>query len=160
MWRPTRPADPAARAARLVTIVATVVFALIVVRCRPWDLFVREAYSNDFYDEQARSFLRLRVAVRPEIPLQEGFLVDGKTYLYYGPFLAVVRLPFAVFGPRRALVVMTVTLPLYYTSFYFLARDSYPIFSNWVVWLIWCPVWLAAAADAGWLGSRQRLSQR
>ncbi|MCB0997667.1 MAG: hypothetical protein KDB40_00085 [Acidimicrobiales bacterium] len=98
MWRPTRPADPAARAARLVTIVATVVFALIVVRCRPWDLFVREAYSNDFYDEQARSFLRLRVAVRPEIPLQEGFLVDGKTYLYYGPFLAVVRLPFAVFG--------------------------------------------------------------
>lgn len=98
MWRPTQPADPAARAARIVTVVATVVFALIVLRCRPWDLFVREAYSNDFYDEQARSFLRLRTAVRPEIAGMEGFVVEGRTYLYYGPFLSFVRLPFAVFG--------------------------------------------------------------
>jgi hypothetical protein len=98
MWRPIRPSDPAARAARLVTIAATVVFALIVLRWRPWDLLAREAYSNDFYDEQARSFLRLRLHVRPEVPLQEGFLVDGRTYLYYGPFLAWVRMPFALFG--------------------------------------------------------------
>ena len=31
-----------------------------------WQLFAREAYSNDFYDEQARSFLRFRLAVRPD----------------------------------------------------------------------------------------------
>ena len=76
MWRPTDPADPAARTirvARVVTIAATVVFALIVCRFQPWQLFTREAYSNDFYDEQARSFLRFRLAVRPEVPGPEGF---------------------------------------------------------------------------------------
>ena len=79
MWRRTSPADPAARAARLVTIVATVVFALVVTRCRPWELFVRESFSNDFYDEQARSLLRFHLWVRPEVPGPEGFLVDGRT---------------------------------------------------------------------------------
>ena len=37
-------------------------------------------------------------AVRPEVAGHEGFLIDGRTYLYYGPFLAIVRLPFALFG--------------------------------------------------------------
>jgi hypothetical protein len=98
MWRRTSPADPAARAARLVTIVAAVVFALVVTRCRPWELFVRESFSNDFYDEQARSLLRFHLWVRPEVPGPEGFLVDGRTYLYYGPFLGFARLPVALFG--------------------------------------------------------------
>ncbi len=30
--------------------------------------------------------------------LFEGFLIDGRTYLYYGPLLAVVRVPVALFG--------------------------------------------------------------
>ncbi len=126
MWRPTRPPDPAARAARVVTVVATVVFALIVLRWRPWDLFDRETYSNDFYDEQARSFLRFRLAVRPEIPGQEGFVVDGLTYLYYGPFLAAVRLPFALFGDlffgRLARVSMIAGYMTALTASYHLVR--------------------------------------
>ena len=97
MWR-TAPTEQPARAARAVTLVATVVFTLIVCRMQPWDLFTDAGFSNDFYDEQARSFLRLRLAVRPDVPGPEGFLIDGRTYLYYGPFLALARLPFAMLG--------------------------------------------------------------
>ncbi len=97
MWR-TAPTDQPARVARVVTLVATVVFTLIVCRMRPWDLFADAGFSNDFYDEQARSFLRLRLAVRPDVPGPEGFLIDGRTYLYYGPFLALARLPFTLVG--------------------------------------------------------------
>jgi len=137
MWRPTDPADPAARTirvARVVTIAATVVFALIVCRFQPWQLFTREAYSNDFYDEQARSFLRFRLAVRPEVPGPEGFLIDGKTYLYYGPFLALVRLPFAVFGDvfagRLARVSMIVGFMAYCTACFHLVRHLGPTAST------------------------------
>lgn len=102
MWRTTAsPDDPsrcAIRASRVVVAVGTIVFALVVCRWRPWDLFDRAAFSSDFYDEQARSFLRLRLSVRPEVAGNEGFLIDGSTYLYYGPFLALVRLPTALFG--------------------------------------------------------------
>lgn len=86
----------------MVVIVATVAFALVVCRWRPWDLFDRAGFSSDFYDEQARSFLRLRMSVRPEVAGNEGFLVDGSTYLYYGPFLALVRLPTALVGDALA----------------------------------------------------------
>jgi hypothetical protein len=126
MWRPTDRADPTARTARLVTIAATVVFALIVCRFQPWQLFVREAYSNDFYDEQARSFLRLRLAVRPAIPGPEGFVIDGRTYLYYGPFLALARLPFALAGEtfvgRLARASMIAGFAVYCTACFHLVR--------------------------------------
>ena len=102
MWRPTLHADAhdraARRAAQVVTVAATVLFTLVVCRWRPWDLFARGGFSTDFYDEQARSFLRAHLSVRPQVAGIEGFLIDGRTYLYYGPFLAIVRLPFALFG--------------------------------------------------------------
>ena len=65
---------------------------------QPWNLFARAGFSADFYDEQARVFLRGRLAVDPAVPGPEGFLIDGRTYLYYGPFLSVVRMPFQLFG--------------------------------------------------------------
>jgi hypothetical protein len=106
MWRPTTSTDPlqlaARRAAQTVTIVATIVFVLLVCRWRPWDLFARAGFSSDFYDEQARSFVRGRLAVRPQVASVEGFLIDGRTYLYYGPLLAVARVPFALFGDAFA----------------------------------------------------------
>lgn len=86
------------RAVTAVIVVAVLLVWLISTSWRPWNLFDRAGFSADFYDEQARSFLRGRLAVRPEVAGIEGFLVDGATYLYYGPFLAVVRLPFALFG--------------------------------------------------------------
>ena len=89
---------PESRWARRITLVATAVFLLVVTRWRPWDLFVQGGFSTNFYDEQAHAFLRGELHVPAEVAGPEGFLIDGKTYLYYGPLLAIARLPFAVFG--------------------------------------------------------------
>ena len=103
MWRRAAPAERGpehedVRLARIVTLAATALFLLIVCRWRPWDLFDRGGFSADFYDEQARAFVRGRLDVDPAVPGPEGFLIDGKTYLYYGPLLALVRVPFAAVG--------------------------------------------------------------
>ncbi|MGE5209619.1 MAG: hypothetical protein ACM3MM_00035, partial [Acidobacteriota bacterium] len=82
----------------IITAVAVVVFWLIMTSWRPWDLLDRAGFSADFYDEQARAFLRGRLSVDPSIPGPEGFVIDGRTYLYYGPFLSIVRMPFMLFG--------------------------------------------------------------
>jgi len=82
----------------VITAVAVAVFWLIMTSWRPWELFARAGFSADFYDEQARAFLRGRLAVDPSIPGPEGFVIGGRTYLYYGPFLSVLRLPFMLFG--------------------------------------------------------------
>ncbi len=82
----------------IVTAVAVVLFWLVSTSWQPWNLLARAGFSADFYDEQARVFLRGRLAVDPLVPGPEGFLIDGKTYLYYGPFLSVVRVPFQLFG--------------------------------------------------------------
>ena len=81
-----------------ITVIAVAVFWLIMTSWRPWQLFDRAGFSADFYDEQARAFLRGRLAVDPSIPGPEGFVIDGRTYLYYGPFLSLVRLPLMLFG--------------------------------------------------------------
>ena len=107
MWRRTRSTtstdpqhDPTRRdlrVARWLVAGATLLFLVVVTGWHPWRLFDRAGFSNDFYDEQARAFLHGRLDVDPAVPGPEGFLVDGSTYLYYGPFLAIVRLPFAAF---------------------------------------------------------------
>ena len=81
-----------------ITAIAVAVFWLIMTSWRPWELFARAGFSADFYDEQARAFLRGRLAVDPSIPGPEGFVIGTKTYLYYGPFLSLVRLPLMLFG--------------------------------------------------------------
>ena len=81
-----------------VTFVAVASFWMISTAGRPWDLFARAGFSSDFHDEQARVFLRGRIAVDPAVPGPEGFLIDGATYLYYGPFLAIARMPLVLFG--------------------------------------------------------------
>jgi alpha-1,6-mannosyltransferase len=64
------------------------------------------------------------------------------------PWYAIWMLPFAAFKPRLGMLVATVTLPLYYLSFHLMVRGSYPIFSNWIVWCIWLPIWILLAAEA------------
>ncbi len=82
----------------IVTAIAVALFWLVSTSWHPWNLFARAGFSADFYDEQARVFLRGRLAVDPAVPGPEGFLIDGGTYLYYGPFLSIVRMPFQLFG--------------------------------------------------------------
>jgi hypothetical protein len=99
MWRrSSNISAPEQRAARIVTVVGTALFGLILCEWRPWRLFARAGFSSNFYDVQAQAFLRLRLAVPADAAGIEGFLIDGKTYLYYGPVLAVARLPAALFG--------------------------------------------------------------
>jgi hypothetical protein len=82
----------------IITVAAVVVFWLLATSWRPWELFDRAGFSADFYDEQARAFWHGRLAVDPAIPGPEGFVVGGRTYLYYGPFLSLVRMPLMLFG--------------------------------------------------------------
>ena len=99
MWR--RSSNISAqerRPAQIVTAVGAILFALILCEWKPWQLFDRAGFSGNFYDVQAQAFLRWRLAVPADVADIEGFLIDGKTYLYYGPVLAVARLPVALFG--------------------------------------------------------------
>ena len=57
------------------------------------------------------------------------------------PWYAAWMLPFLAFRPSLALLALTALLPVYYTSFHFLARDQYDTFRHGLVWLIWLPVW-------------------
>lgn len=111
---------------RRITVAAALIFLLLVCRGRPWDLFARGGFSTDFYDAQAHAFLRGRLDVPANIPGPEGFLIDGNTYLYYGPTLAVVRLPFAVFGHwadgRLSLLSMVIAFFVACTATFHLSR--------------------------------------
>ncbi|MEQ1699678.1 MAG: hypothetical protein ABMA25_06190, partial [Ilumatobacteraceae bacterium] len=95
-WAAHRTAD--SLLARRITLAATLLFLLVVCAWRPWELFARGEFSTDFYDAQAHAFLHGRLDVAASVAGPEGFLIDGTTYLYYGPLLALVRMPFALFG--------------------------------------------------------------
>jgi hypothetical protein len=48
---------------------------------------------SDFYDVQGRAFLHGRLDVDPAKVGFEGFVAHGRTYLYYGPVPALLRMP-------------------------------------------------------------------
>ncbi|HMF82014.1 MAG TPA: hypothetical protein VKI01_01920 [Acidimicrobiia bacterium] len=48
---------------------------------------------GDFYDIQAHSLLHQHWDVPAKAVAFEGFLIDGKTYLYFGPVPALLRMP-------------------------------------------------------------------
>lgn len=56
------------------------------------DLLRSDKYS-DFFDAQARSLLEGRLDVDPDVLGIEGFVNDGKTYMYFGPWPAIIRMP-------------------------------------------------------------------
>lgn len=57
-----------------------------------FDLFQRY-YFDDFFDIQARALLDGHLDVPPGSLAFEGFLVDGRTYLYFGPVPSILRMP-------------------------------------------------------------------
>jgi hypothetical protein len=58
----------------------------------------RQAGSlGTFYDVQGHAFLHGRLDVDPSVVSIEGFLIGGKTYIYFGPVPALVRLPVLLF---------------------------------------------------------------
>jgi len=64
------------------------------------------------------------------------------------PWYAVWFAPFLAFRPWTGFLLLTATLPLYYLDFYFIGRDQPEMFSSWIVWIIWLPVWGALAVEA------------
>ncbi len=77
----------------------------------------------------ARKFLIVTAAL---------FLLSPAQFPWY--FMWVM--PLLACFPVPGLLVLSATLPLYYTGFYYLSRQSYEIFTEQIVWLIWLPAWV------------------
>jgi alpha-1,6-mannosyltransferase len=72
------------------------------------------------------------------------------------PWYVMWVLPFAAFWPSRVLLLMSALIPLYYASFYFIARETIDTAGTLIVAAIWLPVWFAAGIEV-WK-ARPRLS--
>jgi hypothetical protein len=88
------PADRArfARGALLGSLCGLVVFVAMLIG--PDGSLVRDAgLLGGFYDAQGHALLDGRLAVDPDRAAIEGFEVGGRSYLYFGPVPALLRLP-------------------------------------------------------------------
>jgi hypothetical protein len=104
--------------------------------------------------------IAVAVAIRPlagaeDLMRRAGLVVASLLLLAPAqyPWYFVWLAPFLAFQPRTGLMLMTATLPLYYSAFYLLPRDEIGVFDRLVVWIVWVPVWVMLARDA--LGSRR-----
>ena len=72
------------------------------------------------------------------------------------PWYAVWLAPFLAFRPWTGFLILTATAPLYYLSFYCIAAGEPAVFTRYVVWIIWVPVWAALVIEAilGWRAPR------
>ena len=75
---------------------------------------LQRLYFDSFFDAQGRAFLDGRWDVAPDIVGFEGFEVDGRTYIYFGPWPALLRLPVMLvtdrFDGRLTTVSMTLAM--------------------------------------------------
>jgi hypothetical protein len=79
------------RAALIGGLLAGLVF-FWMINAGQLNPFHAERFGN-FYDIQAHSLLDLHWDVPAKQVVFEGFLIDGKTYVYFGPVPALLRLP-------------------------------------------------------------------
>ena len=70
---------------------ATVLFTWLLTAGK-WSLTTAQSQAN-FYEVQARSLLDLHWDVPLEVLNIEAFVVNGKAFMYFGPFPALLRLP-------------------------------------------------------------------
>jgi hypothetical protein len=63
------------------------------------------------------------------------------------PWYAAWMMPFLAFNPMISLLALSALLPIYYSSFHFLAREQYDVFRYGIVWLIWLPAWAGLAIE-------------
>ena len=81
-------------AAVWASVLAGTVF--VVVLCGGHaSLLQRAPAASDFFDAQAHSLLQLRWNVPAHALSIEGFVLHGRTYEYFGPLPAILRLPVA-----------------------------------------------------------------
>jgi len=72
------------------------------------------------------------------------FLLSPVQFPWYATWVFIL-LPLT---PLPGLIAITVTIPLYYASFYFASIGRYDLFNTHVLWIIWMPVWLLLLRDA------------
>jgi hypothetical protein len=84
------------RACAVGGVLAGLLFAWMLVEGHPTRLFDKVFFGN-FYEAQARAWLHFRWEIPRADLSQEAFIVDGKAYTYFGPWPAVLRLPFVLF---------------------------------------------------------------
>jgi hypothetical protein len=98
-----RPADPELlRSRRRFTVacaggigVAMPVLAWMI-SLGTWNL-LQNGFFTDFYDVQARALFHGHWNVPASVVQIEGFFVKGHTYIYFGPFPALIRMPILLF---------------------------------------------------------------
>lgn len=101
-WRSRREPRPAPHPRRThgvfaaASLVCLGIFATVVSGGN-LNLFAAESFGQ-FYDHQAASLLRGRLDVPPEALGAEAFVFEGRTYGYFGPTPAVLRIPFNLAG--------------------------------------------------------------
>ncbi len=61
------------------------------------------------------------------------------------PWYALWVLPLSVLFPITAFSMLSATLPLYYLGFHLMVIERHDLFTGYVVWIIWLPIWLALA---------------
>ena len=85
-------------------------------------------YAADFFDAQGNAFLHGRISVSPYVMGIEGFSLDGRTYMYFGPFPALLRIPVLLvtqdFDGQMTLVSMLVAFVVF------------AVFTARLVWLV------------------------
>jgi hypothetical protein len=63
------------------------------------DPFQRNYFDN-FFDAQARALFHGHLDVPRDVVQFEGFLIDGRTYIYFGPVPALLRMPLLLVTDR------------------------------------------------------------
>ena len=83
-------------------VVGTFIFTILVLIMTDGTgkLFAPELLSRGF-DSLSQSMLSLKVDVDPSDMPSDGFDVEGKRYLYFGPVPALIRVPFNQMFPDR-----------------------------------------------------------
>jgi len=76
------------------------------------------------------------------------------------PWYYLWLMPFLPFAPLYGLLVLTLTLPLYYAAFHFVARDTYGVYGDGLVWVVWLPAWVLLAAEGAPRLARPRPAAR
>lgn len=109
------PRDPQQRRGLRAAWVAAAAPALVafgwLLMAGTWSPLRRQFFDN-FFDAQARAFLDGHWDVPRAVVAFEGFDIDGKAYIYFGPWPALLRMPLLAVTDRFDGRLTTVSMAL------------------------------------------------
>ncbi len=108
------------------SVLATVAFCWMVTG-GTWD-FLQSGLYTDFYDAQARALLAGHWNMPASVLLIEGIVEHGRTYMYYGPVPAILRMPVLLVTHRLdGRLTQPSMLLAYLVALFFTARLGWKI---------------------------------